>query len=71
MASTDDYTAALDVYVENATGGYYLYAMVDGVKTYINVKLSADGAHVNGAYEATPSTVYTFPSPPVGEGVTK
>ena len=32
--------------------------MVEGVKTYINMVVS--GTHVNGAYEATASTVYTY-----------
>lgn len=60
MATTTDVAAAIDVFVEETTGGYYLYTMVDGAKTYINMVVSADGAHVNGAYEAVASTVYTF-----------
>ncbi len=58
MASTSNYDEALDVYLENTTGGYYLYCYVDGAKTYINMVVS--GTHVNGAYEASASTVYTF-----------
>ena len=60
MATGTDATAAIDVYLENAEGGYYCYAMVNGVKTYINMVVSDDGLHVNGAYAATASTVYTF-----------
>ncbi len=60
MATGKDAAAALDVYLEKAPGGYYLYAMVNGVKQYINMVLSSDGAHVNGAYESTASTVYTY-----------
>ena len=60
MASTDNKVEALDVYLEETTGGYYLYTMINGAKTYINMVTSADGAHVNGAYEATASTVYTY-----------
>lgn len=60
MATTDDANAALDVYLETTTGGYYLYCYVDGAKTYINMVVS--GTHVNGAYEATASTVYTLDS---------
>ena len=60
MATGTDAAAALDVYLEAANGGYYLYAMVNGVKQYINMVVSADGAHVNGAYEAKASTVYTY-----------
>ena len=58
MESTANINAALDVYVETTDGGYYLYCYVDGVKTYINMVVS--GTHVNGAYEATASTVYRY-----------
>lgn len=58
LASTTSYSAAIDLYLENAEGGYYLYTMVNGVKTYVNMVVS--GTHVNGAYESTPSTVYTW-----------
>lgn len=54
-------TAAADaakVYVEATEGGYYLYAMVDGAKLYINMVVS--GSYVNGKYEAAASTVYTY-----------
>ena len=58
MATTTDENAALDVYLEATEGGYYLYAMVSGVKTYINMVVS--DTHVNGAYEAAASTVYRY-----------
>jgi hypothetical protein len=58
LATSTKVADAIDVYLENATGGYYLYAMIDGVKTYINMVVN--GTHVNGVYEATASTVYTF-----------
>ena len=58
MATTTDKSAAIDVYLEATTGGYYFYTIVGGTKTYINMIVS--GTHVNGAYEATASTVYTF-----------
>ena len=60
MATSSSSTAAIDVYLESTSGGYYLYTMVDGKKTYINMVKSADGAHVNGAYETTAKTVYTY-----------
>ena len=57
--STDTNAAkAIDVYVEETEGGYYLYTMDGENKLYINMVVS--GTHVNGAYEATASTVYTF-----------
>ena len=60
MATTTDASKALDVYLEETTGGYYLYCFVGETKTYINMVVSDDGQHVNGAYEATASTVYTY-----------
>ncbi len=59
LATTSDASAALTVYLEETTGGYYMYCYVDEVKTYINMVASSNG-FVNGAYEATASTVYTF-----------
>ena len=58
MATTTDMNAAIDVYLESTEGGYYFYTMINGTKTYINMVVS--GTHVNGAYEAAASTVYTF-----------
>ena len=58
MATTEDASAAIDVYLEATEGGYYLYTMTNGTKTYINMVVS--GTHVNGAYEASASTVYTY-----------
>lgn len=58
MATTTDAAAAIDVYVESAAGGYYLYTMQNGTKTYINMVVS--DTHVNGVYEATASTVYRY-----------
>ncbi len=60
MDTTDNVADAIDVYLEKTDGGYYLYTMVNGVKTYINMVVSADGMHVNGAYEATATTVYKW-----------
>ena len=58
FASSTDVSKALDVYLENAEGGYYLYTMINGAKTYINMVVS--GAHVNAKYESAASTVYTY-----------
>lgn len=58
LGTTTDVSVANDVYLENTTGGYYLYTMIDGVKKYINMTLS--GTHVNGTYDNTASTVYTY-----------
>ena len=58
LATTEEGAAGIDVYLETTDGGYYLYTMVGETKTYINMVVS--GTHVNGAYEATASTVYTY-----------
>ena len=58
MATTTDATKAIKTYIEETTGGYYFYTYVGETKTYINMVVS--GTHVNGAYEATASTVYTI-----------
>ncbi len=58
MATTDNIDNAIATYIEATTGGFYFYTYVNGVKTYINMVVS--GTHVNGAYEATASTVYTI-----------
>ncbi len=62
MATTTSATSAVDVYLEDTEGGYYLYTMNEkGTKAYINMVLSDDGLHVNGQFgAATATTVYTF-----------
>ena len=58
MDTTTAVSSAVDVYLEEAEGGYYLYAMVDGAKKYVNMVVS--GTYVNGAFEDAASTIYTF-----------
>ena len=58
MATVTEAADAAKVYVEATDGGYYLYAMVDGAKLYINMVVS--GSYVNGKYEEAASTVYTY-----------
>ena len=58
MASTKDASKAIDVYLEATNGGYYLYTMDGTSKLYINMVIST--THVNGAYETTAKTVYTY-----------
>ncbi len=62
MATTEDSTAAVDVYLEETTGGFYIYAMVNGAKKYMNIELSADGLHVNAVYRDTPDMVFVYDS---------
>ena len=58
MATTSVADEAVDVYVEETESGYYLYTYINTVKHYINMVIS--NGHVNGAFEVTASTVYTF-----------
>lgn len=58
MATSTAATSGVNVYLEETEGGYYLYTFVSGAKKYINMVVS--GTHVNGAYAATASTVYTY-----------
>ena len=58
MATTTDSSSAINVYIEAATDGYYLYTYINGVKKYINMVVS--DTHVNGVYEDTATTVYRY-----------
>ena len=60
MATTEDKAAAVDVFVEETTGGFYFYCMVNGTKTYINMIQS--GTYTNAQYAETATTVYTYDS---------
>lgn len=58
MATSTDVKQAIDVYLEETDGGYYMYTLNGSTKTYINMVVS--GTHVNGAYESKASTVYKY-----------
>ena len=58
MATTEDKNASANVFVEQTTGGYYLYCVVGGAKYYINMVKS--GNYVNAKFEATASTLYVY-----------
>ncbi|MBR6503230.1 MAG: hypothetical protein IKT42_07310 [Clostridia bacterium] len=61
MATTTSASVAIDVYVENTTGGFYLYTKdSSGKKLYMNMEIS--GTHVNAVYRDKASTVYTYNS---------
>jgi hypothetical protein len=53
-----DPAAGLDIYFEETSGGYYMYTTIGGAKKYINMEVS--GTHVNGKYQDTAVTVYTW-----------
>ena len=58
MGTTEDKAAAIDVFVEETNGGFYLYFTLGGAKTYVNMVKS--GNYTNAKYEAAASTVYTY-----------
>ena len=58
MATATSSSVAVDVYLENTTGGYYLYAMVNGKKQYMNMVVK--GKYVNAVYSDTAQCVYTY-----------
>ena len=60
LGTTENVAEAIQFYVEAAEGGYYLYGVIDGNKTYLNVVVS--GTHVNSVYGGEASTVYTYDS---------
>ena len=59
-ASTEDYTAAPDVYVEIVTGGYHIYILENTTKTYLNAEQS--GTHYNLTRSTTASNVWSWDS---------
>ena len=62
LATSSNALEAVDVYVEEANGGYHLYYEKGG-KTYINVeKVTGDDGkeHVNAVLGTTATTVYTY-----------
>ena len=61
LDTTDKYSEAVDVIVEAATGGYYLYFMDGTTKTYVDIYVT-DTGYVNLRLAATPSAVYTWNS---------
>ena len=59
-ASTEDYTAAPDVYVEIVTGGYHIYILENTTKTYLNATQS--NGHYNLIRSTTASNVWSWDS---------
>ena len=62
-ATTEDASAAADVYLEEADGGYNIYAMVNGAKKYLNIveAMGSDGnMHTNAVFGDTAVSVYTY-----------
>lgn len=65
LGSTSEVMQAVDVYLEEVTGGYHLYFMNDDVKTYIRVyeRTDSTAGAGKGSLElvtAPPAEVYTY-----------
>ena len=63
LATSTSLSDAAPVYLEQAEGGYYLYCLKDGVKSYINITTYTkdDGSLKNTQkIEAAPSVPYTW-----------
>ncbi|MBO5322857.1 MAG: hypothetical protein J6A88_01985, partial [Oscillospiraceae bacterium] len=64
LTSVENMAEAADFYLEATDGGYYVYFVNAGVKTYLNLVTSTsdDGTktYLNPALDPTPTTVYTY-----------
>ncbi len=58
MSTSTSSAVAIDVYLEQASGGYYVYAMIDGKKKYLDMQET--GAHINAVYVDAPGVVFTY-----------
>ena len=58
MATTETASVAVDVYLEKASGGYYLYTKIDGKKQYFN--MVSTGSHVNAVFSDKADMVFTY-----------
>ncbi len=58
MNTVEDKAAAIEVYVEEVTGGYRLYFTKDGVKTYLDAHI--DGTHYSLRLTTEPTAVWTW-----------
>lgn len=59
FGTTEKPSEAARVYLETATDGYYLYALVAGAKKYVSVTLNDSNKNVYN-YVDTPDTVWTY-----------
>lgn len=63
FATTEAVAAAVDVYLEETTGGFYMYFMDGTTKTYINVVRAMgddNKEHDNVKFDTTATTVWTW-----------
>ena len=60
MATTTEKADAVDMFLEEVDGGYRLYFMADGTKTYLDMYY--DGSHYSLRLTTDPTAVYTWNS---------
>ena len=60
LATSEDVADAVDVFIENVTGGVRFYFMDGTTKTYIDVVLRDDVTKANIVLTATPAAVFTY-----------
>ena len=58
MATTENVSEAVDVYLEAVDGGYRIYFDVNGTKTYLDAYMS--GTHLNARLTTSPTAVFTY-----------
>ena len=59
-ATTENFAEATIIVLEEADGGFYMTFDNNGTKNYLNLVLSADGAHKNVVFGAEAITVWTY-----------
>ncbi len=57
-ATTEDHSESIDVYLETAEGGYYVYTTIAGAKKYICAVIS--GTHINFTYADAPNVAWVY-----------
>ena len=58
LKTTTNFNKAVDVTIEEATGGYYLSTIISGQKKYINMVVN--DTHKNVSIDSSKSTIYTY-----------
>lgn len=58
METTEDASAAVDVYLEQVDGGFLMYFTKDGVKTYVDIYVNGD--YTNLRLTDAPTAVYVW-----------
>ena len=57
-ATTEDLSAAADIYLEETTGGFHMYTSASGAKKYMNIIVN--GTYINVVFEDAASSVWSL-----------